>query len=145
MNPAQPAFNSAPATPDPPERTLVVDFLPDRPLQKVENLTNVFLGGFVFDKWTCNCDGRQAIFFRSADHPGGAYSGLLIDHGFCFNGGEWNFRTLASRPVEPSAGRLPDRVVKSPRPDRPNLNSAHRFARKRRTEGCPACSPEGQN
>jgi hypothetical protein len=24
----------------------------------------------VFDKWTCNTDGRQAIFFRDADGAG---------------------------------------------------------------------------
>jgi hypothetical protein len=77
--------------PGPPERTLVVDFLPDRLLRRVDNLGPLFLGGFVFDKWTCNCDGRQVVFFRPLDETASAYSGLLIDQGSCFNGGEWNF------------------------------------------------------
>ena len=43
----------------------------------------------VFDKWTCNTNGRQAIFFR---HEGEArYRAQMIDQGFCFNAGEWNF------------------------------------------------------
>ena len=41
-----------------PSQTLVVDFLPDRLLSKVRGLASVFLGAFIFDKWTCNCDGR---------------------------------------------------------------------------------------
>jgi hypothetical protein len=85
-----------------PDQTLVMDFLPDRLLRRVKNVDKVFVGALVFDKWTCNCDGRQVIFFRSADQEGSAYSAALIDHGFCFNDGEWNFpdspiRSLYSR------------------------------------------------
>jgi hypothetical protein len=40
----------------------------------------------VFDKWTCNTNGRQAIFFRDRAAP--EYSGQMIDNGFCFNAGE---------------------------------------------------------
>jgi hypothetical protein len=68
-------------------------------------LAEVFLGGFVFDKWTCNCDGRQVVFFRSVDDVGRAYSALLIDQGFCFNAGEWNF------PDSPLRGLYPRRLV----------------------------------
>ena len=53
-----------------PSQTLVVDFLPDRLLRRVKDLTSIFLGAFVFDKWTCNCDGRQVIFHRPADEEG---------------------------------------------------------------------------
>jgi hypothetical protein len=88
-----------------PSQTLVVDFLPDRLLSKVRNLASVFLGGFVFDKWTCNCNGRQVIFFRAVDEEGPAYSALLIDQGFCFNDGDWNF------PDSPIRGLYPRRLV----------------------------------
>ena len=43
----------------------------------------------MFDKWTCNTNGRQAIFFRAANEE--RYQARMIDHGFCFNAGEWNF------------------------------------------------------
>jgi hypothetical protein len=88
-----------------PSQTLVVDFLPDRLLRRVKNLEAAFLGAFVFDKWTCNCNGRQAIFYRSLDEEGSAYSAALIDHGFCFNDGEWNF------PDSPIRGFYPRRLV----------------------------------
>ncbi len=88
-----------------PSRTAVVDFLPDRLLSKVRNLASVFLGGFVFDKWTCNCDGRQVVFFRSEDDKGPAYSALLIDQGFCFNDGDWSF------PDSPIRSLYPRRLV----------------------------------
>jgi hypothetical protein len=88
-----------------PGQTLVVDFLPDRLLRNVRNLASVFLGGFVFDKWTCNCNGRQVIFFRSVDEEDPAYSALLIDQGFCFNDGDWSF------PDSPIRGLYPRRMV----------------------------------
>lgn len=74
-----------------PGPALVVDFLPDRLLRRVQNLAQVFLGALIFDKWTCNCDGRQVIFTRPAGEENSEYSAWLIDHGFCFNDGEWNF------------------------------------------------------
>jgi hypothetical protein len=89
-----------------PARMTVHDFLPDEQLCAVRNLSD-FLGIFVFDKWTCNTNGRQAIFFRELeDGPGppssfprnpgvpvdtNAYTAMMIDHGFCFNAGEWDF------------------------------------------------------
>ena len=91
--------------PGAPSETLVVDFLPDRLLRRVRNLASVFLGAYVLDKWTCNCDGRQVIFHRSADQEGSSYSATLIDHGFCFNDGEWNF------PDSPIRSLYPRRLV----------------------------------
>jgi len=88
-----------------PSQTLVVDFLPDRLLRRVKDLTPTFLGAFVFDKWTCNCNGRQAIFYRSVDQEGSAYSAALIDHGFCFNDGDWSF------PDSPIRSLYPRRLV----------------------------------
>src|SRR5579863_2128296 len=42
-----------------PGKTLVVDFLPDNLLRRVRDFASTFPGAFVFDKWTCNCNGRQ--------------------------------------------------------------------------------------
>lgn len=88
-----------------PARLAVHDFLPDEQLGAVRNLSD-FLGVLVFDKWTCNTNGRQAIFFRdpgayaddstasSSAAPSPAtenYTAMMIDFGFCFNAGEWDF------------------------------------------------------
>jgi HipA-like kinase len=74
--------------PGPPAERAVYDLLPDEQLLEVENLDD-FLGMLVFDKWTCNTNGRQVIFVLP---PGRSrYRGLMIDQGFCFNAGEWNF------------------------------------------------------
>jgi len=88
-----------------PGQTLVVDFLPDRLLRRVKNLSAIFLGAFVFDKWTCNCDGRQMIFYRRSGDDGSAYSIAMIDHGYCFNDGDWTF------PDNPLRGLYPRRLV----------------------------------
>jgi len=74
--------------PGDPARILVHDFLPDEQLRDVGNLSD-FAGMLLFDKWTCNTNGRQAIFFLE---PGQSrYQALMIDQGFCFNAGEWAF------------------------------------------------------
>jgi HipA-like protein len=91
--------------PGAPSQTLVVDFLPDRLLRRVTNLASIFLGAYVLDKWTCNCDGRQVIFYRAVDEQGSRYSATLIDQGFCFNDGEWNF------PDSPIRSLYPRRLV----------------------------------
>jgi hypothetical protein len=87
------------------------DFLPDELLRDVTNVHD-FAGMLVFDKWTCNTNGRQTLFFRNRDDghvgkpgspsPGASpspgsfggrasYSTVMIDQGFCFNAGEWNY------------------------------------------------------
>lgn len=111
--------------PGSPAETAVSDFLPEELLCGVSNLED-FCGVLAFDKWTCNTNGRQAIFFKAPDGgapyrgpgssgatksgaseevkaPGGGasargpreedgrYRALMIDQGFCFNAGEWNF------------------------------------------------------
>jgi hypothetical protein len=43
----------------------------------------------VFDKWTCNTDGRQVVFLRKKRNS--AFSAVMIDQGMCFNGIEWDF------------------------------------------------------
>lgn len=85
--PCTPGLEFGSQYPGHPATTSVYDFLPDEALREVENLTD-FCGIFVFDKWTCNTNGRQAIFLRG---DSGRYRAIMIDHGFCFNASEWNF------------------------------------------------------
>ncbi len=84
--------------PGDPARLTVQDFLPDEQLREVENLGD-FAGMLVYDKWTCNTNGRQAVFFVE---PGRSrYQAMMIDQGFCFNAGEWNFPDAPLRGIYP--------------------------------------------
>jgi hypothetical protein len=74
--------------PGQPAETAVYDFLPDEQLIETVNIAD-FCGMFVFDKWVCNTNGRQTIFFRTKGEA--HYRAQMIDQGFCFNAGEWNF------------------------------------------------------
>jgi hypothetical protein len=116
--------------PGDPRQMALHDFLPDEKLREVRNLHD-FAGMLVFDKWACNTNGRQTIFFeetartgtpgaispglgprvgqgevargtlpqggtqpekvREEAGRGRAYRTVMIDQGFCFNAGEWNF------------------------------------------------------
>ena len=80
--------------PGDPRRLTPHDFLPDAQLRDVDNLHD-FAGMLVFDKWTCNTNGRQTVFFKAAEAPAEheekRYHTVMIDQGFCFNAGEWNF------------------------------------------------------
>lgn len=67
----------------------ICDYLPDAALQGVVNIQD-FARVLVLDKWTCNSDGRQAIFKLQA-LPSRRHTAVFIDQGFCFNAGEWNF------------------------------------------------------
>jgi hypothetical protein len=87
-------------------------------LGEVGNLHD-FAGMLVFDKWTCNTNGRQTVFFeepappaeRKAESAGGqekaarAYRTVMIDQGFCFNAGEWSFPDAPLRGSQISAIR----------------------------------------
>jgi hypothetical protein len=94
----EPGWHFGSRYPGDPERLAVYDFLPDVLLGRVANLRE-FLGMLVFDKWVGNSDGRQAVFFRSrirewtaartATEPG--FLAWMIDHGFAFNGPNWDF------------------------------------------------------
>ena|SRR6185437_2514372 len=66
----------------------IYDYLPEPALLRIENIDE-FAGMLLFDKWACNTDGRQVIFCRP--YPTGALRAYMVDHGFCFNAGEWNF------------------------------------------------------
>lgn len=92
--PCQPGLQFGSRYPGNPQRVTLHDFLPDEQLREVENL-HEFAGMLVFDKWTCNTNGRQTVFLcGSRTTPGQAewrYETRMIDQGFCFNAGEWNF------------------------------------------------------
>ncbi len=80
----------------------VVDYLPEPQLRDVRNLQE-FAGMLVVDKWTGNCNGRQAVFERRARQR--KYRATFIDQGFCFNAGEWSF------PDSPLRGVFPRNLV----------------------------------
>lgn len=70
----------------------VFDYLPESLFERVKNRED-FPRMLVFDKWTGNCDGRQAVFVK---HRGERlYHAVFIDQGHCFNCGEWTFPDLA--------------------------------------------------
>ena len=74
----------------------VVDYLPETQMDEVRNLAE-FAGMLVVDKWTGNCNGRQAVFERRAREK--KYRAVFIDQGFCFNAGEWTFPDAPLRGV----------------------------------------------
>ena len=70
-----------------PRRPTCIELMPDTMFAEVVDYLSDFAGMLVFDKWTCNTDGRQVIFQRR----GLKYRAVMIDQGFCFNSGEWSF------------------------------------------------------
>jgi hypothetical protein len=78
---------------DDPENTMVCDYLPENFLLEKTCNWKDFAACVVFDKWTGNTDGRQAIFAKSANAR--KFRMKLIDQGHCFNCGEWSFPDLA--------------------------------------------------
>ena len=111
--PVCPGLQFASRYPGDPRQLTLHDFLPDELLTAVVNLHD-FAGMLVFDRWTCNTNGRQTLFFEdrdakagvcagsspgaspgsspgSAEGSGGRYRTVMIDQGFCFNAGNWDF------------------------------------------------------
>jgi hypothetical protein len=68
---------------------MTFDYLPRELLQGVVNIDD-FPRVLILDKWTCNSDGRQAVFCRKAPRSQ-RYTATFIDQGYCFNAGEWSF------------------------------------------------------
>jgi hypothetical protein len=66
----------------------VLDYLPEERLIEVKNL-HEFAGMLAIDKWTCNSNGRQAVFYKRPREK--RYTATFIDQGYCFNAGEWKF------------------------------------------------------
>jgi hypothetical protein len=91
-----------------PSTLTIYDLMPNELFNRVHNIDD-FLGMFVLDKWMCQTDTRQAIFMRQ---PGSGASGtsdrgyqaMMIDHGFCFNGGDWNFPDAPLRSLYANRG-----------------------------------------
>jgi hypothetical protein len=76
---------------------MTFDYLPHELLQKVVNVGD-FARVLVLDKWTCNADGRQAIFCRKTQRSQ-RHHATFIDQGYCFNAGEWTFPDYPLRGV----------------------------------------------
>jgi hypothetical protein len=77
----------------------VMDYLPEEMLLDVRNLAE-FAGMLAFDKWTNNENGRQAVFSKKTRER--RYAATFIDHGYCFNAGEWRF---SDKPLRGIFGR----------------------------------------
>ncbi|HXE91294.1 MAG TPA: HipA family kinase [Terriglobales bacterium] len=77
----------------------VFDYLPEVLLEKVRNL-DAFAGVLALDKWTCNANGRQAVYWRAPRQR--KYTVSFIDQGYCFNAGEWSFPDSPLRGVHAS-------------------------------------------
>jgi hypothetical protein len=71
-----------------PERATIFDYLPESMFERIVNRLD-FHRILAFDKWTGNCDGRQAVFTKRRGQP--VYYATFIDQGYCFNAGEWTF------------------------------------------------------
>jgi hypothetical protein len=76
----------------------VVDYLPEQQMEEVRNLAE-FAGMLAVDKWTGNCNGRQAVFERRPRER--RYRAVFIDQGYCFNAGAWDFPDPPLRGVYP--------------------------------------------
>lgn len=73
-----------------------VDYLPETQLSEVKNLAE-FAGMLVLDKWTCNSNGRQAVFHKRPRQR--RYEATFIDQGYCFHAGDWNLHDAPLRGV----------------------------------------------
>jgi len=76
----------------------VYDYLPASALDRVRNL-DAFAGMLALDKWTCNTNGRQAVFWKKSRDK--KYTATFVDQGYCFNAGEWNYPDSPLRGVYP--------------------------------------------
>ena len=76
----------------------VFDYLPASALDHVRNL-DAFAGMLVLDKWTCNTNGRQAVFWKKTRDK--KYTATFIDQGYCFNAGDWSYPDSPLRGVYP--------------------------------------------
>jgi len=71
-----------------PELDQIFDYLPEGMLGRLSNRSDFPLV-LAFDKWTCNSDGRQAVFVKRRGSR--LYNAIFIDQGYCFNAGSWDF------------------------------------------------------
>ena len=59
---------------------MAFDYLPESMAANVDNLDQ-FSRCLLLDKWTCNADGRQAVFTRPSQYR--RFSAWFIDQGYC--------------------------------------------------------------
>ena len=76
----------------------VFDYIPAAALDRVRNL-DAFAGMLALDKWTCNTNGRQAVFWKKTRDK--KYTATFVDQGYCFNAGEWSYPDSPLRGVYP--------------------------------------------
>jgi hypothetical protein len=76
----------------------LVDYLPEPQILEIRNVEE-FAGILALDKWTCNVNGRQAVFQKTRRER--RYRATFIDQGYCFHGGEWRFVDAPLRGVFP--------------------------------------------
>ncbi len=98
--PIEPGWHFGSRFPGDPATLAVFDFLPDVLLGKVANAYD-FVQVYAFDKWVANADARQAIFYRAKlrqprddeqpEPPRTGFVAWVIDHGFAFDGPNWEF------------------------------------------------------
>ncbi len=74
----------------------VVDYLPEGQMSELRNLRE-FAGMLAVDKWSGNCNGRQAVYERKPRER--KYRAVFVDQGYCFNAGEWTFPDIPLRGV----------------------------------------------
>lgn len=71
-----------------PTKDRVFDHIPQSQFRRVANRIDL-LQMLVFDKWTGNCDGRQAVFIKRGSAS--RYQMTCIDQHYCFDGHGWSF------------------------------------------------------
>jgi hypothetical protein len=112
--PVEPGWHFGSRHPGDPDKMAIYDFIPDALLHQVANAEQ-FRAVLVFDRWVANADGRQSVFFRAQLQDWLASPGVpprklgflvsMIDHGFAFNGPNWDL------PESAVTGLYPRRTV----------------------------------
>ena len=90
----QPGLQFGSRYPGDPRQLTLHDFLPDERLREVENLHD-FAGMLVSTNGRATATAARRFFLsdpcKAAEQPVTRYKTRMIDQGFCFNAGEWNF------------------------------------------------------
>ena len=81
-----------------PSKGQVMDWLPGPHIERVQNV-GAFAGMLALDKWACNADSRQVVFWKRPRQR--RYTASYIDHGGCFNEGAWTFPDSPLRSAYP--------------------------------------------
>lgn len=74
-----------------PVKDRVFDHMPESQFHRIGNRMDL-VRMLAFDKWTGNCDGRQAVFVKRDGTSG--YHMIFIDQHYCFDGHWWSFPDL---------------------------------------------------